>query len=135
FDKLLPLGMVFPYDFGFIPRTIGEDGDPLDIIVISEFRSFTGCVIECRLIGAIIARQTEKRKTIRNDRFLGIPQGSLLFEDIIEADDLSKQVRDELESFFINYNKMEGKTFTPIKVLKKNKAQELIEKGRAKLLK
>ncbi len=60
--KILPTGMVFPYDFGFIPGTEGEDGDPLDIIVISEFESFPGCMVECRIIGAIIAEQTGKKR-------------------------------------------------------------------------
>lgn len=53
--KILPAGMVFPFDFGFIPVTKGGDGDPLDIIIISEFKSFPGCAMECRIIGAITA--------------------------------------------------------------------------------
>src|SRR5882724_761988 len=55
--KILPSGMMFPYDFGFIPGTRGEDGDPLDIIVISEFQSFPGCKMKCRVIGGIKAEQ------------------------------------------------------------------------------
>ncbi|QEM11306.1 inorganic diphosphatase [Mucilaginibacter rubeus] len=43
--KLLPAGMVFPFDFGFIPNTVGGDGDPLDVLVISEISTFPGCVI------------------------------------------------------------------------------------------
>ncbi|MEJ7588557.1 MAG: inorganic diphosphatase, partial [Ferruginibacter sp.] len=58
--KILPAGMVFPYDFGFIPETMGEDGDPLDSMIISEFPSFTGCMISCRVIGGIKATQSEK---------------------------------------------------------------------------
>src|SRR4051812_11882412 len=72
-SKIMPAGMVFPFDFGFIPDTKGEDGDPLDIIVISELTSFPGCVMRCRVIGAIEANQTEEDKTVRNDRFLAIP--------------------------------------------------------------
>src|ERR1700743_668040 len=70
-SKILPSGMVFPYDFGFIPDTKGEDGDPLDVIVISEFNSFPGVMIKCRVIGGIKAKQSEEDgKMIRNDRFL-----------------------------------------------------------------
>src|SRR5947209_8212986 len=68
--RLLPLGMVFPYDFGFIPGTVGEDGDPLDVLVLSEFVSFTGANITCRIIGALKAKQKEDgKKAIRNDRY------------------------------------------------------------------
>src|SRR3954468_1566922 len=77
--KILPAGMAFPYDFGFIPNTKGEDGDPLDAIVISEFKSFTGCLLECRIVGCIQAEQTEKKQTVRNDRFLAIPLVSPTF--------------------------------------------------------
>jgi len=59
-DKILPSGMVFPYDFGFIPDTQGDDGDPLDIIMISEFSSFPGCKMECKVIGGFKAEQSEK---------------------------------------------------------------------------
>lgn len=51
--KLLPAGWVFPFDFGFIPGTLGEDGDPLDIVMISEIPSFPGCSVDCRIIGGL----------------------------------------------------------------------------------
>lgn len=70
--KVLPAGLVFPFDFGFIPKTKGEDGDPLDVVVISEIPTFPGCSMDCRIIGAITANQTEKDgETVRNDRFFG----------------------------------------------------------------
>src|SRR3954462_11587170 len=80
--KIMPAGMVFPFDFGFIPDTKGEDGDPLDIIIISELKSFPGCVMDCRVIGAITAEQTEEGNTVRNDRFLAIPEISQLFAKV-----------------------------------------------------
>src|SRR6478736_2318556 len=95
--KILPTGMVFPFDFGFIPDTKGEDGDPLDIIVLSEFQSFPGCVVDCRLIGAITAEQSEKGKTVRNDRFVAIPEVSLLFANIKTLADLPQNITEQLE--------------------------------------
>src|SRR6185369_9180201 len=80
--KLLPLGMVFPFDFGFIPDTKGEDGDPLDAMLISEFKTFPGCSLECRLIGALKAEQSEQGKIIRNDRFFFIPHSSVTYKHI-----------------------------------------------------
>src|SRR4051812_22835109 len=68
--KALPLGAAFPFDFGFIPSTKGEDGDPIDALVIMDEPAFPGCVVSARLIGVIEAAQTENGKTVRNDRFV-----------------------------------------------------------------
>ncbi len=127
--KKLPAGMCFPHDFGFIPGTKGEDGDPLDAMVIAEFKTFTGCHISCRLIGAIEAEQTEKDKTVRNDRFFFIPEASLLYKHIASMDDLPSSYVEELIAFFINYNKQEGKEFKPLKILTPEKASKLLEQG------
>jgi inorganic pyrophosphatase len=128
--KILPSGMVFPYDFGFIPDTKGEDGDPLDVIVISEFCSFPGIMIKCRIIGGIKAEQTEeagKKKKIRNDRFLAIPKCSNIFEKIKTANDLPDNIFKELEQFFIDYNRIEGKEFKALKKLDAKEARSLID--------
>src|SRR5438105_12752181 len=69
---LLPEGMMFPFDFGFIPSTIGDDGDPLDIMVLMDAPAHVGCLIEVRIIGVINAQQTEDGKTEANDRLLGV---------------------------------------------------------------
>src|SRR5437763_415581 len=70
--QLLPEGLVFPYDFGFIPSTKGDDGDPLDVMVLMDEPAHVGCLLDVRLIGAIEARQTEHGKTVNNDRLIGI---------------------------------------------------------------
>jgi inorganic pyrophosphatase len=127
--KILPSGMVFPYDFGFVPDTKGEDGDPLDVIVISEFNSFPGCMIKCRIIGGIKAEQTEekgKKNMIRNDRFLAIPKCSNIFEKVRSIEDLPDNIIDQLEGFFVDYNRLEGKEFKALKKLDPKEAMKLI---------
>src|SRR5215217_8069110 len=64
--SLLPEGMSFPFDFGFIPSTRGEDGDPLDVMVLMDEPAHVGCLMEVRLIGVIEADQTEHGKTEKN---------------------------------------------------------------------
>jgi inorganic pyrophosphatase len=131
--KILPAGMVFPYDFGFIPGTKGEDGDPLDIIVISEFHSFPGCVIKVKIIGGIKAEQSEKKgadKMIRNDRFIGVPKVAKMFSDLDTVKDLPDQVLQELEQFFINYNKMEEKKFKVLSIMDAKEAFKIIESNK-----
>src|SRR3978361_1030203 len=99
-SKILPAGLVFPFDFGMIPGTKGDDGDPLDIIVISESATFPGCMIECRIIGALQAEQTERDgKKIRNDRFLGVPVVSQVFPHIKELEQLPDNILNQLEHF------------------------------------
>jgi inorganic pyrophosphatase len=129
--KILPSGMVFPYDFGFVPGTKGEDGDPLDVIVISEFCSFPGIMIKCRIIGGIKAQQSEpgKKKMIRNDRFLAIPKCSNIFEKIKSIEDLPDKIVKELEDFFVDYNQIEGKEFKALKKMDAGEARKLLAPG------
>src|SRR5436309_14730303 len=70
--KVLPEGMAFPHDFGFIPSTEGEDGDPIDVLVLMDQPVFTGCLVKARLIGVIEGKQTERGKSARNDRLLAV---------------------------------------------------------------
>jgi inorganic pyrophosphatase len=123
--------MVFPYDFGFIPKTKGEDGDPLDVIVISEFNSFPGIMIKCRIIGGIKAEQSEKKgkKVIRNDRFLAVPKCSNIFEKVASMHDLPDRIMDQLEEFFVDYNKLEGKKFKALEKMGPKEAQRVIQLG------
>ena len=129
--KILPAGMVFPYDFGFIPETKGEDGDPLDVIVISEFNSFPGVIIKCRIIGGIKAEQSEEegsKKMIRNDRYLAVPKCSNIFQEVEDVKDLPKQIMDQLGEFFVDYNRLEGKKFKAVKLMGAKESQQEIEK-------
>jgi inorganic pyrophosphatase len=128
--RLLPLGMVFPYDFGFIPGTEGEDGDPLDALVISEFTSFTGAHLSCRIIGALKAEQQEKgEKAIRNDRYFCVPNGSITYALIETIDQLGKEHNVQLEDFFINYNKVNGKIFYALGIIEPEKAMKMLKKS------
>ena len=126
--KLLPLGMAFPFDFGFIPGTKGEDGDPLDAMLLSEFKTFPGCQVECRLIGMLKAEQSEDGQMIRNDRYFFVPITSLLYQHVQTIDDLPSQLLKELLDFFVNYNKEEGKEFKPLTLLPAKEALLLLNK-------
>src|SRR5580658_9057617 len=66
--KVLPAGMTFPYDFGFIPSTRAEDGDPTDVLVLMDEPAFPGILVTCRVIGVIEGEQGKKKKGQRNDR-------------------------------------------------------------------
>jgi len=127
-SKTLPMGTVFPFDFGFIPDTMGADGDPLDMLVVMEEPAFPGCLISVRLLGVLEATQKGNGKKIRNDRLVGVSDCSILYGSIKKLDDLNKSMVQEIENFFIDYNKHEGKEFSPIGWKNKKKALNLIVK-------
>jgi len=108
---LLPEGMMFPFDFGFIPSTLGEDGDPLDIMVLMDAPAHVGCLIEVRIIGVITAKQVQDGKAETNDRLLGVAVHSYNHEDLQSIKDVSKTLLDQVEEFFVSYNKQRGKKF------------------------
>src|SRR6266480_7293096 len=108
---LLPEGMMFPFDFGFIPSTLAEDGDPLDILVLMDAPAHVGCLIQVRLVGIINAKQSEDGKTESNDRLLGVAIHSYDHQDLESISDVNKTLLDQLEAFFISYNEQRGKKF------------------------
>jgi inorganic pyrophosphatase len=109
--KVLPAGMVFPYDFGFLPQTIAPDGDPLDVLLLMDEPAFPGVVVRARLIGVIEGEQIEGKKKTRNDRLLAVAEANHLYADIQSHRDLPEKWTKELEEFFVNYHKLEGKQY------------------------
>src|SRR5215471_7028641 len=98
--------MMFPYDFGFVPSTKSEDGDPLDVLVLTDEPTFPGCLIDCSLIGVLEAEQEEEGETERNDRIIAVAQQSLLYKEVTDLKNLNETVVKQIEAFFVNYQKV-----------------------------
>ncbi|HLJ93082.1 MAG TPA: inorganic diphosphatase [Gemmataceae bacterium] len=128
-SKVLPCGMVFPFDFGFVPSTAGEDGDPLDVLILLDEPVPTGCKIQARLIGVIEAEQTEGGETIRNDRLVALAEHGHEYRDIHSLKDLDLKLVQEIEHFFVSYNEMAGKQFKPLGRYGPHRAEKLVEKA------
>ncbi len=131
-SSVLAEGMTFPYDFGFVPQTKDQDGDPTDVLLLMDEPAFTGCVIESRIVGVIQAEQTEDGKTVRNDRVLAVSTHSHVHSDIKEPKDLNSTMIEELEDFFVAYNKARGTKFKLLGVKGADTAMKLIKKTRVK---
>jgi inorganic pyrophosphatase len=134
--SVLPAGMAFPFDFGFIPGTRAEDGDPLDILVLVDEAAIQGTLVPTRLIGVIEAEQTENNKTSRNDRLIGVAAASRSYRSVTSLDQLSPDLPDQIEHFFVSYNELSGKKFRPLSHSGSGRARALLEastKGRIKL--
>lgn len=129
-SKILPEGMNFPYDFGFIPQTKSEDGDPIDVLVLIEEPTFPGCVVECRLIGVIEAEQRKgKEKPTRNDRLVGVAHASSLFADVTEIGQVRPTVLKDIEAFFVNYDRLRGIDFKVLRHSGPARAHEILVKA------
>jgi inorganic pyrophosphatase len=127
--KVLPAGMSFPYDFGFLPRTLAGDGDPIDVLLLMDEPAFTGCLVPARLIGVIEGEQEDGRKKVRNDRLIAIAEGSHLYANVRKARDLPDQFLKELEEFFVNYHKLEGKRYKLLGCKGEAEASRLIKEA------
>src|SRR5438477_6062224 len=111
--SVLPHGTVFPFDFGSIPNTVAEDGDPLDVLVLMDEPVFIGCLVETRLLGVIEAEQTKAGKTERNDRLIAVAAESHTNGTLKSLKKLDSKLIGEIEHFFVSYNDARGKKFKP----------------------
>jgi len=109
-QRPLPEGMVYPFDFGFIPGTRAADGDPLDALVYWDVTTWPGIVLRCRALGILQADQAkEGGGRQRNDRLLVVPTKAPRADELVSALDLPPRVHKEMESFFIASTALEGK--------------------------
>jgi inorganic pyrophosphatase len=129
---ILPAGAVFPFDFGFLPGTLGEDGDALDVLLLLDDPAFVGCLVPARLIGVIEAEQTEDGRTERNDRLIAVASNSRNHRGLRELDDLDANLLDEIGHFFASYNQSKGKQFRVLGRAGSERARSLVEEGRRK---
>jgi len=99
----LPIGLAYPFDFGFIPGTRAEDGDPLDALILDEDAStWPGVVVAVRLLGVLRIEQDGKKGRVRNDRLVTMPVELSRWDNIVQVRDLSRAMRDQVEKFMLD---------------------------------
>ncbi|MBV9341637.1 MAG: inorganic diphosphatase [Acidobacteria bacterium] len=125
--KVLPSGMEFPYDFGFVPSTEADDGDPIDVLVLMDEPAFPGCLLTCRPIGVIEGEQGDKKDKERNDRIVAVERDAHSWANIKTIDDLGSQFKRELEEFFVNYHKLSGKQYRVLGMKGPEQARKLVK--------
>jgi inorganic pyrophosphatase len=128
--KVLPRGMDFPYDFGFLPRTLADDGDPIDVLLLMDEPAFPGCAVLARLIGVMEGEQIDGKKRMRNDRLIAVAAQNTIYTDIHQVSDLPKGFMNQLEQFFVNFHELEGKRYKLLGCKQRKAAMALIEKAR-----
>ena len=110
-SRPLAMGLVYPYDWGFVPSTVGEDGDPVDAALFWDVATFPGVVVPCRALAVIEVEQNraDGRGRARNDRILALPIHARRESELTSGMLLPQRVRDELEHFFTAVTVLEGK--------------------------
>ncbi len=112
-SRPLPLGVVYPYDWGFVPSTAGPDGDPLDAMLLWDVPSVPGVVVPCRAIGVLQVEQNrtnhDRSERIRNDRVMSIPLPARREHAVADLEGIPERIRQELEHFAVAATALEGK--------------------------
>ena len=128
-SKPLLVGLTYPYDWGFIPSTKAEDGDPADVLIIHDAATYPGLVLRCKPVGVLEIMQTKKGKKERNDRIFVVPDRSPFEADLTDIRKLPKRAVAELEQFFEATDALEDKKLKFLGWRGPSKAIELIKRS------
>lgn len=129
FHSVLPNKLEWPYDYGFVPQTLGEDGDGLDVLIVNENGLFSGCLVQVRIVGAL----REKKDEVENDRLIGVPPPSrgapLPTDAYYDITDLPSRELEHIKSFLVEYPALAGHNVTIRGVSTAAEAMKSIERG------
>ena len=122
-DRMLFTATRYPADYGFIPNTFAEDGDPLDVLVLVGEPTFPGCRVRVRPIGIFLMED----QGAPDHKVISVPDGDPRWSDTVDVDDLPDHLRSELEHFFAVYKDLEKKKTAIIGWRDKAEALRVVE--------
>jgi len=123
--KVLPLGLSFPFDFGFIAGTKADDGDPLDACILADAPLAVGSLVACRVLGAFCVKTDGER----NDRVVVVPQIALRGADWKDLKEIGGTWCDEIGDFLRSYVEREGRTYELVDVVGRQAAMGIVLKA------
>ncbi len=127
-DRFMPTPMFYPANYGFVPNTLADDGDPLDVLVITPHPLLSGCVIRCRPV-AVLQMEDESGM---DEKIVAVPHSKLtpIYNDINDVGDLPQLLKEQINHFFENYKKLEKDKWVKVdKWADKKTALEMIQKA------
>lgn len=127
-DRVMYSAMFYPANYGFVPNTLSDDGDPADVLVLNEYPLQAGSVIKCRLIGVLLM---EDESGI-DEKLLAVPVSKIdpRYDDIKSLEDLPKITLDRIKNFFETYKMLEPNKWVKVKDYKgKEEAQAILQKA------
>ncbi|EAI2146066.1 inorganic diphosphatase [Campylobacter lari] len=125
-DRVMYSAMFYPANYGFIPNTLADDGDPIDVLVLNEYPIQAGAVIPCRLIGVLLMED----ESGMDEKLLAVPVSKIdpRYDNIKSLDDLSKASLDKIKNFFETYKMLEPNKWVKVKEFAGiEKASEILE--------
>ena len=126
--RALPMGLVYPWDWGFVPSTLGENRNLIDVLLLHDKPTAPGLILSCLIVGVVEVRQSnEKKKSIRNDRLIAVPRTSQV--NCTDARHLPMQLRQEIEEFLVATDASEEKTIKFLGWKGPKAGQRLIERA------
>jgi inorganic pyrophosphatase len=127
-DRVLHSPLYYPGEYGFVPQTLGKDGDPLDVLVLVNFPTYPGVLIECRVIGML--EMTDNGEV--DDKILCVPVNDIRYGHVKEVTDIRPPVLNEIAHFFEVYKHLEGKKVEIAGWKSKEEAYMIIEQSIAR---
>lgn len=127
-DRVMYSAMFYPANYGFVPNTLSEDGDPADILVLNEYPLQAGSVIKCRLIGVLLMED----ESGLDEKLLAVPVSKIdpRYEKIQSLEDLPKITLDRIKNFFETYKMLEPNKWVKVKGYKdKQEAEKILSKA------
>jgi inorganic pyrophosphatase len=128
-QKFLPFGQFFPFNFGFLPSTVGGDGDPLDVLLLCDGPIAMGTLVLGKIIAVLEAKQTQDGKTNRNDRVIAIPLEGKSRKPVQPEVHLDGKLSESIEKFFVTYNQLQGREFEPLGTHGEDRALQIIRQA------
>ena len=125
-DRVLYSALTYPGEYGFIEETVSSDGDPLDILIICNFPTFPGCVVDARVIGYLDVIDDGKE----DEKIIAVLEKDPRYEQIEELHDIPDHQLIEIKDFFQNYKNLQNIKVTAKEFHSKEEAELLIEEAR-----
>ncbi|WP_257929502.1 inorganic pyrophosphatase [Campylobacter lari] len=125
-DRVMYSAMFYPANYGFIPNTLADDGDPIDVLVLNEYPIQAGAMIPCRLIGVLLMED----ESGMDEKLLAVPVSKIdpRYDSIKSLDDLPKASLDKIKNFFETYKMLEPNKWVKVKEFAGiEKASEILE--------
>jgi inorganic pyrophosphatase len=132
--RALTMGLVYPYDWGFLPSTLGDDGDPLDALIIHDAPTIPGVVICCSIVGALTVKEQKDGTVQRNDRFMAVPAGDVHAETYGDTKTFPQKLRRQIQRFFASAVVTESKQLEFLGWVGPDEAMKLISAGERNFL-
>ncbi|MDP2837845.1 MAG: inorganic diphosphatase [Candidatus Moranbacteria bacterium] len=124
-DRAMKSAQDYPFDYGFVPQTLWEDGDALDVVLLTTYPLHPGILVEARPVA--VMRMVDSGEG--DDKIIAVPKNDVRFEEVHDLADINKHTIKEIQHFFETYKSIDGKSVVISGVEDREQALEAVKKG------